>query len=170
MRHAERRAVLACPPHFDHRAVHLAHEHFFDEAAGEEAPREKPLEHTIGRQQQGPRGRRGHHFIVRVGPGAVRQLQFGCHPGAVIHQAFEIHVLGEGHKHAAVHAGGRAVHRVIAPGLGAFEIHDDLPGGGDLHLNGNVVEPVRMGRAAGNRAFLPSHGHRTYGRGRCREP
>src|SRR5690606_19822594 len=31
---------------------------------------------------------------------------------------------------------------MIAPWLGALEIHDDLALTGDLHLNGNVVEPV----------------------------
>ena len=72
----------------------------------------------------------------------MRQFQFGRHPGAVIDQALEIHVLGERHEHAAIHAGRRAVHRMVAPGLRALEVHDDLAVGGDLHLDRDVVEPV----------------------------
>src|SRR5258708_6882198 len=54
-------------------------------------------------------------------------------------------MLGQGHEHPAVHSGGRAVHRVIAPGLGAFEIKSDRAVAPNLHLDRDVVEPV--GRA-----------------------
>ncbi len=66
-------------------------------------------------------------------------------PGAVIDQPLEVHVLGQRHEHTAVHAGRGAVHRMIAPGLRAVEVEPDLAFAGDLHLDRNIVEPVRIG-------------------------
>ena len=155
-RHAEARAVLAVAAHLDHRAVDLADEHLLLEAAGQEAPAEQPLEAAEGRQQQRPGCGRGAAFGVRIGPGSLRQVEAGRQPGAIVHPALEVHVLGQRDEHAAVHARRGAVHGVITPGLSAVEVHEHVAGLIDRHLDRYGIEPVGIaqqlvaGLAAGN--------------------
>ena len=142
VRHAERGAVLTLTAHLDHRRVDLTDESLLDEAAGDESAGQQPLEHTEGRQQKGPGCRCRHELVVGVRPGAGGKFQLRRHPGTIVDEALEVHVLRQRDEHAAVHAAGRAVHGVVAPGLRAVEVDHHAAVGRDLHLHRDVVEPV----------------------------